>query len=217
MKNFILICLVFALSSCYTNRIEKEFKNIDSILSPEKISESIKLMTLITSTIKWEMADDGFIKLYCNYPELYNFNFKSFYSNTNYINEYEIECKKLSGAKNISYGLIFGATDSNENKYYGIDITVEGYYIVYVVDDKIKTKIKDWTKSEYLNTGYNEINNIKAKKMEKMYIVFLNGEQVFQFTEYDFTGNKIGFNLFIGSEDEEEFPDYPVDVRFKIK
>jgi len=166
------------------------------------------------STIKWESDGNGFIQFSTNDPK-YNFIYWILYNNIIESNIYEIECKKMSGASNWGYGMIFGASDIH--KYYDLGITTQGYYIIGKEVNGKYTKIRDWTKSEKLNTGYNTINTLKVVKNGTTFTVYLNGSQADQFTDTEINGDRLGYWVDVGLEKDESFPNTPVDVRFRQK
>jgi hypothetical protein len=64
----------------------------------------------------------------------------------------------------------------------------------------------------------NKSNIIKAVKTGTSYAVYINDTLVHTFAEDNaITGNRIGFQVSVGMESEESFPNTPVDVRFKQK
>jgi hypothetical protein len=132
-------------------------------------------------------------------------------------NIYEIECKKMSGASNWGYGMIFGASNTDMRRYYDLGISTQGYYIIGKKVNEEYTTIRDWTKSEKLNTGYNTINTLKVVKNGTTFTVYLNGSQADQFTDTEISGDRIGYWVDIGLEKDESFPNTPVDVRFRQK
>jgi hypothetical protein len=172
---------------------------------------------LSVSNIFFELREDGFIQWYSNDPQYYNHSHRRIYENNNDQNIYEIECKKVSGYGSQWYGMIFGASNSTNNKYCRILITINGSYYIDKIDDGKMTIIKDLENSDKLYTGYDKTNNIKVTKSGTTYTVFLNTNQVFQFNDTSITGNKIGYYVSVGSETNESFPNTPVDVRFRQK
>ena len=172
---------------------------------------------LPVSTIEWEDDGNGFIQYFTNDPQKYGWSYWNFYMNINDQNTYEIECKKMNGAENFGYGMVFGASDSN--KYYFLGINIQGSYVLlkHIDKDKGYTKIKDWAYSDKLNTGYNIINNLKVVKNGTTFTIYLNGSQVHQFTDTEINGNGLGYHVNIGSKNDEAFLNMPVDVRFRQK
>ena len=170
---------------------------------------------LPVSIVHYELDDDGFAQFYTNDSRYYDQISWILEENINGPNEYEIECKKISGTRNHEYGMIFGASDMYPYEYYSISITANGDYRVWKKDDDIHTTIKNWAYSRKLYPGYNKINSIKVTQSGSIYTVFLNNNQVYQFEYTGAVGSKVGFHNIITTD--ESFPRTPVDVRFRQK
>ena len=166
------------------------------------------------STIEWKQDGTGFIQYSTNNPEHYE---TAWWQLTDNIlgNIYQIECKKINGSANMGYGLVFGASNTDSQKLYTLLINMNGYYYVGKEDGKKQTTIKDWTLSEKLNTGYNATNILKVIKNGTAFTVFLNGSQVYQFKDSSIKGDRLGYLVSVGDQNQEQFPARPVDVRFK--
>jgi hypothetical protein len=171
-------------------------------------------------TIEWQKGTDGFIQYSTNDPKKYAYAFWNSYVNSSGdVNVYEIECKKISGYSNIGYGMIFGFVDNNN--YYSLIITNTGYYQIGKRVKGTTTVVQAWLTSTHLNTGSNVLNTLKAvySPTDKRYTVYLNGNNVAMFNEdANVTGGtKIGFYASVSSQANENFPDTPVDIRFRQK
>ena len=79
----------------------------------------------------WKSDGNGFIQFSTNAPK-YDFTYWILYNNINESNIYEIECKKMSGASNYAYGLLFGASNTDMRRYYDLGISTQGYYIKWI-------------------------------------------------------------------------------------
>lgn len=171
--------------------------------------------------IEWELDMDGFVQYFTNDSEKYDSSWWTFYENINAPGIYQIECKKMSGCKTDGggYGMMFGASDTDNYAFYHIELETTGHYALFKHRNKKEgyITIKDWTKSEKLFTGYNTINSLKVIKDGPSYTVFLNDNQVYQFTDKEITGDRMGYWVEISSESVESFPNVPVDVRFRQK
>jgi hypothetical protein len=185
---------------------------------------------LPVSFVEYKLGKDGFYQIYTNDSEHYGFSMWELYENTNEDqNTYKIECKKISGSVVDAYGMIFGAEHENPYNFYAVAISTEGFYTVwknkgdendYDFEELIPEEDADeygWAESESLNIGYNKINTIKVTKSGSNYTVYLNDDEVLTFADSEFTGDKIGFYTAIGYEEDESFPNTPVDVRFRQK
>ena len=166
------------------------------------------------STIRWELGSDGFTQFYTNDSQNCNFSFFTQYDN-NKSNTYEIEAKKMSGYKNINFGMVFGASD--KDNFYALLITLTGYYKVQKKIGGNYSEIIEWTSTDRLYSRYNELNTLKVTKSGSSYTIFLNGSQVNQFNDSSLSGDKIGFFVGVSSEINEDFPNSLVDVRFRRK
>ena len=171
------------------------------------------------SNINWVSDGNGFVQFSTNDYKRFGSSSIGFADNINVINTWEMECIKTSGAGNLGYGMIFNASERRNDFFYVILITIEGYYCIMKSVGSISTTIKNWSRSERLNIGYNVINTLKAVRNKKTITIFINGSQVFQFKETGgkLDGNRIGYFVGIGDESKESFPNVPVNVRFRQK
>jgi len=188
-------------------------------------ADSIEISSEITTVpfskatawkIEFELEQDGFKRFSTNDPREYDSSWWRLYGN-GYDNTYEIDCKKMNGAYNYGYGMLFGASNTDARRYYLLLITTDGDYSIGKFSNDKYTIIKDWAKSEKLNTGYNTINTLKVVKNGTTFTVYLNGSQVHQFTDTEISGDRFGYGVSIGSKNDEAFPDMPLDVRFRQK
>ena len=171
---------------------------------------------LPVSTIRWEVDKDGFTQYYTNDPQYYGYSSWALYNNGGK-DTYEIECKKMSGFQDSAYGLVFGASNTEPNKFYTLFITVSGGSRVMKMDGDKETYITDWTEPSSLLSGYNKLNTLKVTKSGSTYTLFINNTQVHQFTDSSISGQRIGFYNYTSIEANEKFPNSPVDVRFRFK
>ena len=169
---------------------------------------------LSIQTIRWQPDGNGFRQFYTNDPQYLDWYFSTSYnvSNTE-SNVYEIEAKKISGRDNTSYGLLFGSDSQN---WYQVLITVTGGYYVGVRIGENYTRLQDWSLSNHLRTGYNQSNRIRVTKNGSTYTIYFNNNQISSITDTFFNGNIsiMGFRASISQE--ENFPNTPVDVRFRV-
>ncbi len=181
------------------------------------------------STIEYTLGSDGFYRYYTNDPSYYNYGFWTIFENPNDDPDvYEIECKKISGANNYGYGMIFGASDENVNLFYSVLIDTTGWYTInkrvpngtgfrnepMIPNDE---ELGRWRSSGNLNDGYNMLNTIKVEVDE--YSIYFNDSAIanYSFTDEEPYGNRIGFYTSVSSEENEDFPNTPVDTRFRAK
>ena len=180
------------------------------------------LTDLPIETIEWADLPDGSTQFCTNNPEHYGWSFYLI-EDSNHPDEYEIECKKISGSADYGYGIIFGAKDI-KNFYY-IKIDVNGWFLVNkVVNGKLASpRIREWQKADpgQLASGYNVVNAIKVIRTGSKYTIYFNGKKAWDFTDISDTsitgGDMLGFIADIGNKTNEKFPNKPVDVRFWFK
>ena len=175
---------------------------------------------LPVSNIDWEQDGNGFIRYSTNDSQKNNSAWWQFADNTSIVdnNIYETECKKMSGSREEGYGIIFGASNKDNYEFYLLAINTIGKYVVWKHTQKDGYKlIKDWAISEKINTGFNAANTLKAIKDKTTFTVFINGSQVFQFKDSTIKGDRLAYWVEIGSENNELFPNTPVDIRFRQK
>jgi uncharacterized protein (TIGR02145 family) len=151
-----------------------------------------------------------------------------FYINTtNYapFNSVETEVIKNSGSL-FMFGIVFCYSDGNN--YYRFLIGTNGSYEIL----KIVAGAYSWYNfntsswqgnssfnypiSTRLNTGYGVSNKIKVIATGGgKFDLYFNGTKEASFTDTNLTTGKTGFNAYVGTSLFENFPNTPVDVRFK--
>ena len=163
-----------------------------------------------------EWGIDGFFQVYTNEDIHLNDIYQITFINENVnSNIFQIDTKKISGARNRAYGMMFAATIDRET-YHFINITVDGYYLIGKRINGSYTMIQDWTDSIRMLIGFNSINTIRVSIIGSEFNLFINGfpHGTFPF-DSSIRGNRIGFSVSIGSSEQESFPNNPVDVKFK--
>ena len=166
-------------------------------------------------TRKWEVMSNGYTQFYTNDPKNYECGFRLVSDNGNK-NTYEIDCRKMDGYQGIAYGMLFSVSNSNMDDYYFLMITCDGSYRIRKTAGEDKTFINNWTDTDAIKPGYGNLNNLKVVRSEGDFLVYINSQNIFQFTDEEF-GKRIGFYAGVSSEEDEDFPNRPVDVQFKIK
>lgn len=167
-------------------------------------------------TIKWEKLSDGYTQFYTNDSKNYDYGFWNVLENGNK-NTYEIDCKKLDGDQGTAYGMIFGVSNTDLKHYYSLWISCGGYYCIWKYEDTEAAVVRKWTKINSLNQGYDTINNLKVINSGSDYSIYINGNEIDQFSDDTIFGSRIGFYAEVSSETYENFPNRPVDIRFKKK
>ncbi len=178
--------------------------------------------TFPAKTIEWVEDENGFIQFFTNDKSNLGFGFLT-WSNDSYedpMDTVEIEVKKVSGNENMGYGILF--CFQNPENYYRLLITTSGWYRISAKNDGEFFSLP-WMESEYLNQGLNEINKIKITRQVNtennviFSVCFNENEAAVVDNSYftTFTGGYYGFYVGVGNSEDENFPQIPVDVRFK--
>lgn len=167
---------------------------------------------LPVNNIQWQDDDNGFLQFYTNDQNYYNYYFVHCYDNTENLTSYTMELKKVSGYRNMGYGIVYSYADINN--FNCILIDTYGAYSVWTVSKGTWTKYQDWDNPALLKTGFNVVNTITI------------GDDTSTFSNLIFNGSrawcsiprpsgKYGFIAFIGDSSLENFPNTPEDMRFK--
>jgi hypothetical protein len=170
-------------------------------------------------TIEWEPDGAGFRQYKTNDSQYYSWSFW-YWKNASYQDPMtafavEAEAKKLSGCGGYGVDIIYCLQDSQN--FYVLGISTYGSYRVGKRLNGSWFTIIDWTSSNHINTGYNVINNLKVTyDGSTTFTIYLNGFIVDSFADSSFSGGKAGYLVSIADEDCENFPDEPVDVRYRM-
>jgi len=167
------------------------------------------------STVHFVADGSGFIQFSTNRPEHLALSWWNFFDNINHKDTFEIETRKISGAGHTGYGMVFGASNSNDQLIYGLEINTQGSYCIYFRNYANVTWIRGWTRSHRLNTGYNVPNTLRVVRNGSHFTVYLNDHEVFEFIDSTISGDRMGFVVVVGHAGEESFPNTPVDVRYR--
>ena len=185
-----------------------------------------KTKTVPVSTHRWVDDGEGFIRFYTNDKQNYGRDFWAWNNTilkpTDYV---EAQVKKISGNPNYGYGIIFCLQEQEDRQFYGVLIDTTGYYLYLKAAGDTWTYDlageQKWYHSANLSTGYNTINTIKvvpSSEKPSTFIVYFNGKEGIEFTDSSdsaYSGGKFGFIATVGDAKEEDFPNKPVDIRFK--
>jgi hypothetical protein len=180
------------------------------------------------ATTDWRLDGHGYVQFSTNDPDYYGYVFWCYYDQEDQVapmtNAVTGIVKKMSGALNYGFGIIFCVQDI-EN-FFWVLITAEGYYVIGESEDNVPSKIIDYTFSGAINTGLGASNTISVTYTSGMntMAVAINGSQVNTFQPntgsspfiQNWTGGKAGFITLIGNSTDENFPDTASDVRFKL-
>ena len=175
-------------------------------------------------TIQYEPDGDNFLKFYCNDRQYHGWAYWHYWPGTN-LNQsgtiIEAQMKKISGCRNCGYGVVFCHTNHNDTNYcyYRVLVTVDGWYTMQIITNDAWAPLIDWTSNSAIAQGYNQINTIKVSNNYSAgrYCLYINGIYAGYTACTNLTGGSdCGIITFVGSESEENFPNVPVDCRFKI-
>ena len=186
-------------------------------IDPYKKSVDLQETDIKIIQINWLLDGNGYVQFSTNNFEYYEKAWYQFFENVNKLGIYKIECKKINGAKPYGYGMVFGASNNEPYSFFLLMINAEGYYCIQKKNNIESIYLKPWIKSDILYTGYDVVNTLEVIENESMFIVYLNGFQVYQFYDNTIMGKRLGYYASIGNKNEESFPNNPVDIRFKQK
>jgi hypothetical protein len=180
---------------------------------------------LPVKTIEWEEDADGFRQCYTNDAARYGQGFNHFSYSSEIFDTVEIQLKKMSGSDN-GFGFQFGYKDRYD--WHVIEIDVNGHYCVLRKINNILehnyndgsgwvSTSKNWPYNSYLNKGFGVINDIKVQqKTANNFTVSFNGTEVFTFNDTSLAGGSSGCSVDIGNSTNEDFPNSPEDIRYKM-
>lgn len=196
------------------------------------------LLLLISFSLLSFFVSCGSSKIETTEPEWIEFsqgndtqNFGYFYTTDELGNfsSLEVEFKKDSGYESSCFGLIFGYSKTEDgvlSNYERLEINTLGEYAVYTWDGSNYTDLinDDAKNTAYLseNTsivkGYGSSNKLKIEiDDEGLYSCYINGTKVAS-TIQPMENTTYGAMAFfsVGKSDEENFPDSPVKVFYRI-
>ena len=168
-------------------------------------------------TIRWQLDGNGFVQFSTNDPQLYHYIFWNAYTQSNEVEMTTVTAtvKKQSGSLFGGYGIVFCYQDVNN--FYRLLIDAAGHYNVYSKVSGTYSAIIPWTPSTHLNNGVGVENVISVTQQSpNNFIVNFNGVQETLFGDGNFTGGKAGFCAYIDDQADENFPNTPADIRFKL-
>ncbi len=190
MRTFIFLMLsVFLLVSCGENRVV---------------------------TIPWEPDAQGFRQFSSNnqlvaeslaYLPLSDLSQEPF-------SAYELQVKKMSGDYSAGYGMLVNYLD--ESNYTLVLISLDGAYCVESLVNGTYRSHCAWTQEPSILSAYGDTNIIRlTQNAAGNYDLHINGSFINRYTDLPRTGGLQGYALIISGS--ENFPQVPVDVRFKAE
>ena len=167
--------------------------------------------------INFREDGEGFLLFYADIPGYYNRGFYHFLNGSKQTPMMVVrsQVKKISGFDDVGYGIVFCMQDNGD--YYRLLVKTDGAYSVTRKSGELKTPLIDWTSSEYLSQGYDVMNEIMVMYdyTRQRFTVFFNEVAETSYVDTFFSGGYSGFYAIIGPEEMEQFPDEPVDIRFR--
>lgn len=136
----------------------------------------------------------------------------------------ETTVKKVSGSEKAGYGIVFCLQKDDWHCFYRLLINTKGQFSLAKKNGEGKNAYQlllDWEKSKHIKKGYNTENTLKVVRNSRYspprFEIYFNNDQeaAYHFKDSYFAGGYFGFYVQIGSSEDEDFPDAPVDVRFK--
>ena len=204
-RNLCVICIIILL-----------LITIQALISCSGKTEIITIIEIIT--IMWEEDENGYLQFCTNDPNYYNYYFYA-WDTESFKDPMTVvvgEIKKISGYEYGGYGMLFCFQD--ENNFYLVLIDTMGYYTIWERNNGDWIEHIPWEYSSYLKKGYNIINKLNIEYNHDHNSFTISFNDVTQTTIYDssFSGGCLGGFVEVYGEKEENFPDTPVDVRFKL-
>ncbi|MDA3900837.1 MAG: hypothetical protein PF637_10000 [Spirochaetes bacterium] len=196
------------------------FVAVLSVVACDDSGSNDKDKDLEVKTQVYEFVDGQF-KFYTNDKD--NLNTWWYFTKANdtvgTLSEVVIEVTKNSGAKSYGSGMIF-SYGKDTGDFFVFVINYTGYYSVQkYLDTTWASNIIDWSKTSSSKTTLGESNILKVTydSSTENYSVFVNGNKVNEFTDNSITPtDTCGFFTYVAPEEEEDFPNYPVDVDYKM-
>lgn len=217
-KVLILICFGVIFFSCgipvtsYGEENEDKNKEISSTTIEEN-SELFEKKN-ISDEIIFETNETNFIT-----TKGYTILSTPYVNESNNFSGLTVQVYKQSGELNGGYGIVF-CRSKIESKDFMLCVLIDtkGFFTVGKVYDGKFTQIKNWTKSNYLRTGYGIKNLIKVtfNKENNNFQLYFNGSLAYNFKveeNISFKDSKAGYVVVIS--DTEKFPVIPVKVIFE--
>lgn len=180
---------------------------------------------------RWWLDDgSGFVQFYTNDLDMCEHGYWARYDEPNEIPMSTVvtQVKKVSGNSMFGFGILFCIQDTSSeiHNYYRLLIYTDGYYqLSKMVNDTFSIipdsnnpvwDLQDYVFCQSLNIGYNANNTIMVVQIEPgSFEIYFNSDKAATFSDNSYTGGMYGFYTAVGLPSEENFPNTPVDVRFK--
>jgi hypothetical protein len=172
-------------------------------------------------TVPWEPDADGFLRFSTNDPEHLGYFFAyplPFAFTSDY--RFEVTLEKSSGGLAPPMGVVFNYTDIDN--FYSALIRPNGGWLIHKRSNGVWAEefLASCNEDCGVNSGLNERNVISVEyaDADQEWTLTINGNVVTTFTDPDqLDPGYVGLKTVIGGEEQESFPDVPVDVRFRVE
>lgn len=173
---------------------------------------------LPVDTKKW-VTTDGYYQFYTNDAQLFNYTFWYPLANndtTAVFNSFTGITKKISGSPDYGFGFLF--CNTGDNDFYYVLINTQGYYLVGKHSASGWSTIIDWKASASIKKGMDVENVVTVVRTVNTgdFAISFNGVATASFKDTSLTADAFAPAVCIGKAGEEDFPNNPVDVRFKF-
>jgi hypothetical protein len=172
---------------------------------------------LPVQTIRWEPDGNEYYQFYTNDSQYYNYGFSTWHdTGDSPPAESEIVIRKISGHEAWGYGMVFDSVEV-ENRTLVL-LNNQGSVTIARLDNNDWNTLKEWTPENSILPGENNRVRVTMGTASNSLTVRINGAVVYH-TDDGYTsreGESIGAIAFVGDEDDEDFPNVPIDVRFRI-
>jgi hypothetical protein len=170
-----------------------------------------------TQTILWEQDREGFVQFSTNDAQYLGSSFTAVYGVIqDPLGAVSAEVQKNSGNPMGGFGLVFCYQDADN--YYLLCIDVQGFYAVYRRASGWWSTMANWQYCGALNKGHGAVNTLGVSyhRQDSTFSIFVNDSLATTFQDTRFSGGKYGYSVDVLSGGYEQFPENPVDVRFKL-
>ena len=177
---------------------------------------------LPTETIYWEPDGQGYLQFYTNDPAYLEticfYRVPGSYKDP--VMNIDIDVKKVSGNKFVPSGFVYKCSPDYQS-FTGIVFDTTGYCSTQFSRFNGEWQGLAWHQESTLNTGLGEVNNIKIVRHgdpdDHWFDFIFNDKSHIALESTKYGPGDCAFVVFIGSSDDEDFPNKPVDVRFRMR
>ena len=194
------------------------------------VSEKTPGGDLPVKTINYQLDPIGYYQFYTNDTAncLGGYGYFSNYLDVTIssMQSVEVATIKNSGKSGYMYGIVFCYLD--ESNYYRLLINQGSYEIFrhagtvhswwnFTTSAWVASPPSIYPTSSNLSRVYGVSNLLKVTRtVAGVFDLYFNSTLNASFSDMTFVGGKNGFMTFVGLPTDEDFPNYPVDVRYKL-